>query len=73
MPTFHQDECYKVSSNFELVDVEEATTASIGKVVLAAAKSATVPASTFKLALNSKEEEARSQVVLPYIRYAICI
>lgn len=29
-----------------------------------------VPKSTFKLDLNSKEEEARSQVVLPYIRYS---
>ncbi|XP_057373669.1 elongator complex protein 5-like [Daphnia carinata] len=61
------EEYYSISDQWEIKDVEEVTESSANMVVHSLPKNA-VPKSTFKLDLNAKEEEARSQVVLPYIR-----
>lgn len=60
-----QNECYNVSPSFDLIDLEPL----VNKTVPQLPTKTTVPLSTFKLDLNAKEEVARSQVVLPYIRY----
>ncbi|KAI9550294.1 hypothetical protein GHT06_000613 [Daphnia sinensis] len=61
------DEYYSITDRWEIKDVEEVTKPSPNVLVESLPKHA-VPKSTFKLDLNAKEEEARSQVVLPYIR-----
>ncbi|KZS09505.1 Uncharacterized protein APZ42_026331 [Daphnia magna] len=61
------DEYYSITDQWEVKDVEEVVEPSPNVVVDSLPKNA-VPKSTFKLDLNAKEEEARSQVVLPYIR-----
>ena len=64
-----QKEYYKITEQWELKDVSEATQLSCGPAISYA--NTIIPKSTFKLDLNAKEEEARSQVVLPYIRYVL--
>lgn len=60
-----KNECYNVSPSFDLIDLEPL----VNKTVTQLPTKSAVPLSTFKLDLNAKEEVARSQVVLPYIRY----
>ena len=55
-------EIVSVSSDWEIGDIEEVDASSRSNPI------PSLPSSTFKLDLNAREEEARSQVVLPYLR-----
>lgn len=64
---YAQEEQYSITDKWELKDVKEFIETQSAVVTDSLPKSA-VPKSTFKLGLNAREEKARSQVVLPYIR-----
>ncbi len=64
---YAQEEHYSITDKWELKDVKEFIETQSPVVTDSLPKSA-VPKSTFKLGLNAREEKARSQVVLPYIR-----
>lgn len=64
---FAQDEYYSITDKWELKDVKEFIETQPAVMPDSLPKSA-VPKSTFKLDLNAREEQARSQVVLPYIK-----
>ena len=59
-------ESLSVSCDWEISDIEDVTAES--KTIPVEAIKTALPSSTFKLDLNASEEEARSQVILPYIR-----
>ncbi|EFX68336.1 hypothetical protein DAPPUDRAFT_301477 [Daphnia pulex] len=61
------DEYYSITDKWELKDVKEFIETQPAVMPDSLPKSA-VPKSTFKLDLNAREEQARSQVVLPYIK-----
>ena len=63
-------ETVSVSSDFEIGDLQEVAITGSDSIASETVKSS-LPSSTFKLDLNASEEEARSQVVLPYLRYEL--
>lgn len=63
-----QEEYFSINEKWELKDVKEVTETA-GSVMPESLAKSVMPQSTFKIDLNAREEEARSQVVLPYIRY----
>lgn len=61
-------EIVSVSSDWEIGDIEEVDASSRSNPIPSETVKSSLPSSTFKLDLNAREEEARSQVVLPYLR-----
>ena len=57
---------YQINEKGELINIQESSSTPVGKIQ--STPLTPMPKSTFRLELNSSEEKARSQVVLPYIK-----
>lgn len=67
---FMQKDIYKIKGKCELTDIKKFDPNESRNIQPLTAANPT-PKSTFRLELNQNEEKARSQVVLPYIRFIL--